>query len=100
MRVAKIVGNVGQIFARDVQPIGLVHIANRQDHTPTKIATLSGQWLRDEDKAFAQRDKIGDRFVGVDREIKLLDNGTQIGQIGFASDALLITILQRHTSNR
>ena len=99
MHIVKIVADMRQILARNVQVVWCVHVARRQNDGAAVHLTPAAARLGGDHEAVAHAPDICHRLIGVDLQVELLGHAAQIDEILLAGGAPLGGILDRNAGN-
>src|SRR5690606_16273770 len=100
VRVVEEVRDVRQVLAGDVQAARAGHAAARHDDVPRPVHVPRGERLSVQLKAAVAALNRFDLLVGVERDVELLDDRTQVGEIVLRRDAPLLDGRDGHTGYR
>lgn len=96
VRVLEVVGDVGEVFAGDVEEVGAFGAAGGEDEAFGGVGECFAEELAGDGFFRAEEEgvvggalDVGDAGVGVDLEIELGDDGAEVGEVFFAGGFFL-----------
>lgn len=97
VRVVEVVGDVGEVFAGDVEEVGFFGATGGEDEFLGEPGEFFAEKLAvdvafgaDEEGVVGLAFDVGDAGVGVDGELELEDDGAEVGEVFFAGGFFLV----------